>query len=164
MMRTLLGTLMLAATYCLTLASADPWDIGAGILLGYLVLRGFRGFIFNEPGATPGEVARRVVYLPRLVVATFAEIVRGTIVVARAVLSPHVPEKQGFVSIPIGRRTEDGVIFSGLLLTLSPGSVYIGVDRAADSWVIHSMDTSDEAVVVADAQNFYEKYQRPVLP
>lgn len=163
-MRMLLGTLILAATYCLTLASADPWDIGAGLLLGFLVLYVFRGFIFAEPALARGEVIRRIVHLPRLIVATFVEIVRGTIIVARAVLSPGTPERQGFVSIPVGRRTEDGVIFSGLLLTLSPGSVYIGVDRQADSWVIHSMDTTDQAEVVAEAQHFYEEYQRPVLP
>jgi multicomponent Na+:H+ antiporter subunit E len=163
-MRMLLGTLTLAATYCLTIASADPWDIGAGLLLGFLVLYVYRGFIFSEPEIAPGEVIRRIVHLPRLILVTFVEIVRGTVIVARAVLSPGAPEKQGFVSIPVGRRTEDGVIFSGLLLTLSPGSVYIGIDQQADSWVIHSIDTSDESVVVADAQHFYEKYQRPVLP
>lgn len=163
-MRTLLGTLMLAATYCLTLASADPWDIGAGLLLGFVVLHVFRTFIFAEAALDRGDVIRRIVHLPQLTLATFLEIVRGTIIVARAVLSPGAPERQGFVTIPVGRRTEDGVIFSGFLLTLSPGSIYISAKPEADSWVIHTMDSSDEAVVVADAQHFYEKYQQQVIP
>jgi multisubunit Na+/H+ antiporter MnhE subunit len=163
-MRTLIGTLLLATTYCLALGSTDPWDIGLGLVLGYLVLRGFRSFIFPEPAPAGSNLLRSLVYLPRLIVAEFVEIVRGTWNVARAVLSPQLPETHGFVSIPVGSRTEEGVDFSGFLNTLSPGSVYLGVDTDANSWVIHALDADDAQQVAADAQAFYEKYQRPVLP
>jgi multisubunit Na+/H+ antiporter MnhE subunit len=163
-MRTLLGTVLLAVTYCLALASADPWDIGMGLVLGFLVLRGFRTFIFPEPAPDPSSLLNSLVHLPRLVIAVSAEIVRGTVNVARAVLSPQLPENHGFVSIPVGSRTEEGVDFSGFLNTLSPGSVYIGIDTDANSWVIHSLDAEDAQEVAAEAQAFYEQYQRPVLP
>ncbi|MCA9877650.1 MAG: Na+/H+ antiporter subunit E, partial [Thermomicrobiales bacterium] len=101
-MRTLVGTLLLAATYCLALASANPWDIGLGLLLGFLLLRGFHAFIFPNPALGGGEVMRRLIHLPRLILAVFVEIVRGTLTVAKAVLSPHLPEDRGFVSIPVG--------------------------------------------------------------
>jgi hypothetical protein len=48
-MRTLIGTVLLAVTYCLALASADPWDIGLGLALGFLVLRGLRTLNLPEP-------------------------------------------------------------------------------------------------------------------
>lgn len=163
-MRTLIGTLLLAATYCLALASADPWDVGIGLVLGFLILRGFRSFIFPEEGPAGSKLLRSLVHLPRLIVAVFVDIVRGTVDVAQAVLSLRLPERDGFVSIPIGPRSEEGVDFSGFLNTLSPGSVYIGTDTDANSWVIHALDTEDEQQVVADAQDFYEHYQRPVLP
>jgi multisubunit Na+/H+ antiporter MnhE subunit len=57
-----------------------------------------------------------------------------------------------------------GVDFSGFLNTLSPGSVYIGVDTDANSWVIHALDAEDSQEVATEAQEFYERYQRPVLP
>lgn len=163
-MRTLIGTVLLALTYCLALASADPWDIGMGLVLGYLVLRGFRSFIF--PTSAPPAVAllSSIVHMPRLIFAVFLDIVRGTVNVARAVLSPQLPDDGGFVSIPVGFRSEEGVDFSGFLNTLSPGSVYLGIDTDADSWVIHAMDAQNGENVAADAQEFYEKYQRPVLP
>lgn len=163
-MRTLTGTLLLALTYCLALSSADPWDVGMGLALGFLVLRGFRAFIFPEPAPAESNMLRSLVYLPRLVVAVGGEILRGTWNVARAVLTSQLPETHGFVSIPVGSRTEQGVDVSGFLNTLSPGSVYIGIDTDANSWVIHALDAEDAQDVAADAQAFYEKYQRSVLP
>ena len=163
-MRTLVGTVLLAVTYCLALASANPWDIGIGLVLGFLVLRGFRAFIFPEPAPAGSSLLRSLVHLPRLVIALFVEIVRGTVTVARVTLSRQLPETDGFVSIPVGSRSEEGVDFSGFLNTLSPGSVYIGVDTDANSWVIHALEAGDEQNVAAEAQAFYEQYQRPVLP
>lgn len=163
-MRILIGTVLMAVIYCLALASADPWDVGLGLVLGFLVLRGFRTFVFPEPSPAEVTVLSSLLRLPRLIVAEFVEIVRGTINVARAVLSPQLPDTHGFVSIPVGARSERGVDFSGFLNTLSPGSVYIGLDTDANSWVIHALDAEDSQQVAADAQAFYEKYQRPVLP
>lgn len=163
-MRTLIGTVLLAATYCLALASVDPWDIGLGLVLGFLVLRGFRAFIFPEPSPAESNVLSSMLHLPRLIIAEFVEIVRGTVNVARVVLAPRLPDNHGFVSIPVGPRSEKGVDFSGFLNTLSPGSVYIGLDTDANSWVIHALDAENAQQVAADAQAFYEQYQRPVLP
>lgn len=163
-MRTLIGTVLLSVTYCLALASADPWDVGFGLVLGFVVMRGFRAFLFPEPAPAGINYLGRMVHLPRLIIAEFVEIVRGTVNVARAILASQLPETHGFVSIPIGSRTEQGVDFSGFLNTLSPGSVYIGIDTDANSWVIHALEAEDAQAVAADAQAFYEKYQRPVLP
>lgn len=163
-MRTLVGTVLLAVTYCLALASADPWDIGMGLVLGFLVLRGFRSFIFPEPAPAGSNLLTSLLHLPRLIIALFVEIVRGTVNVAQAILSPTLPETDGFVSIPVGARSEEGTDFSGFLNTLSPGSVYIGIDTDANSWVIHALDAENPQQVTADAQAFYEQYQRPVLP
>jgi multisubunit Na+/H+ antiporter MnhE subunit len=75
-----------------------------------------------------------------------------------------LPEYDGFVSIPVGPRSEKGVDFSGFLNTLSPGSVYIGIDTDANSWVVHALDAEDAQQIATEAQEFYEQYQRPVLP
>jgi multisubunit Na+/H+ antiporter MnhE subunit len=163
-MRTIIGMVLLAVIYCLALASADPWDIGFGLVLGFLVLRGFRTFIFPEPSPAESTVLSSLLHLPRLIIAEFVEIVRSTVNVALVVLSPRLPENHGFVSIPVGPRSEKGVDFSGFLNTLSPGSVYIGIDTDANSWVIHALDAEDSQQVAADAQAFYEQYQKPVLP
>jgi multisubunit Na+/H+ antiporter MnhE subunit len=68
------------------------------------------------------------------------------------------------VAIPNADRTPSGVIISGYLNTLSPGSVLIHPDPDAETWTIHALDVSDPQAVIENAQEFYERYQRPVWP
>jgi multisubunit Na+/H+ antiporter MnhE subunit len=163
MTRIVLSTTALAVTYALALGSGDPWDLGIGALLGMSVVLTFRRFLFPQSEATPPPLLTRITGVPALVLATSIDIVRGTLLVAR-VLSSSPPRDAGFVDIPIGARTPKGVAVSGLLNTLSPGSVLIDVDQTAGTWIIHALDASDEDRVVDEIQRFYERYQRPVWP
>jgi multicomponent Na+:H+ antiporter subunit E len=159
-----MATAGLTLVYALALASADPWDLGIGAALSMGVLLAFHRFLFVLPAVAPSELLRRIAHLPLLAVATAATIVRGTIVVARAVLSPRLPQNAGFVAIQDGERTPTGVAISGLLETLSPGSVLIDIDPAARTWTLHSLDASNPEEIETDLRTFYERYQRPVWP
>ncbi len=164
MMRFIVSAMLLTAIYALALASANPWDLGLGALLSSGMLLLFRRYLLTGPPVPLIEVIRRGAYLPALAVATFADIVKGTWLVSRVVLSRTIPPSGGLVSIPTGARTESGVIVSGLLNTLSPGSVLVDIDLSAEIWTIHVLDTTDEPAVIEDAQEFYERYQRSVWP
>ena len=153
-----------SAVYALALASAAPWDIGIGAFLGLAMLLLFRAFIFPRSVSEEPPVLKRLVAFPALVVATAIDIVRGTVQVARVVLSPKLAERAGFVSIPIGERTPTGVVVNGLLNTLSPGSVFIDVDEHDGTWTIHAIDASDPNQVRAKVDRLYERYQRVVWP
>ncbi len=163
-MRYLVAICALAGIYALALASADPWDLWLGAVLGTTLVFGFRSFLFTKEEIPGIDLFRRLAQLPALAAATTAEIARGTVMVARAVLSPELPRHDGFVVIPDGERTATGVVVSGLLNTLSPGSVLIDIDPDVGSWTIHALDTTDAPGIVEDAQRFYERYQRPVWP
>lgn len=163
-MRIVFATGIMAIVYLMALASTDPWDTAAGLLLGFGVLLLFRDFLFQGAPTGPREFLRRAIHFPRLVLAEAATIVRGTVTVTRAVIAPHPPEHAGFVEIPIGERTPTGVIVSAWLNTLSPGSVFIGTDPEATYWSIHALDAADKDAVREEAQQFYERYQRPVWP
>lgn len=163
-MRIVLGTALLTLVYCLALASANPWDIGLGVVLGCFILFTFRRFLFQELAASPGNVLSRAVHFPVLVLATFANIVRGTIDVAKVVLSPRIESRGGLVEIPEGGRSVSGVIVSGMINTLSPGSVLIDIDPETRNWTIHSIDASHPEEIVAEQQSFYRRFQRPVWP
>lgn len=163
-MRIFLATTALMLIYALALASANPWDLAIGALLGLGLLRMFHEFLLPEPGASVAATVTRAIHLPKLIAATGADIVRGTVQVARIVLSPAPPNLSGFVEIPNDSRTETGVVVSGLLNTLSPGSVLISVDPDTESWTIHALDASDPEAVIEDAQDFYHRSQRPVWP
>ena len=154
----------LAGVYALTLASADPWDLVAGAILGGLIVSAFHRFLFPLPAISPGEVVRRAVFVPPLIAAAVVNVIAGTVAVARVVLSPQGPRKAGFVTIPWGERTETGLAVSAWLDTLSPGSVFIGSDDEARTWTIHLLDASDPDAVRADLERFYQRFQRPVVP
>jgi multisubunit Na+/H+ antiporter MnhE subunit len=164
MSRMALSAAGLTAIYCLALASADPWDVAIGALLSLIVLVAFHPFLFVLPPRPVPELIARLAHLPRLMLATTANIINGTFAVARVVLTPGPVRGPGLVTIPIGKRTPSGVAMSGLLDTLSPGSVLIDVDPASGTWTIHALDATAPGEVIADVQEFYDRYQRQVWP
>lgn len=163
-MSMMLGTALLTLVYCLALASANPWDIGLGAVFGFSILFMFRGFLFLEPATSPGSVLSRVIHFPALAAATMIDIMRGTIDVAKIVLSPKIVSRGGLVEIPDGGRTTSGVIVNGLINTMSPGSVLIDIDPESLDWTIHVVDASHPEEVIANQQSFYERFQRPIWP
>jgi multisubunit Na+/H+ antiporter MnhE subunit len=164
MLRLLLATVGLTAVYTMTLASADPWDIGVGAVLSLAVLLTFRGFLFGsrerEPGLTLGGALR----FPILALATAGEIVRGSIAVTRAVFSRSGPTSAGFVTIPDGDRTPTGLAINGLLVAVSPGSIPVASDAEAGTWTVHVLDAADPDAVRIEVDRFYDRYQRPIWP
>ncbi len=164
MMRFVLTTAALTAVYALALASADPWDLGIGAVISVCVLLGFRRFIFPDQGLPPRLALQRAVHFPVLVVGAVANIVRGTVQVIRVVLGWTTAHHAGFVEIPKGDRTDTGVVVSGLLDTLSPGSVLVDIDPEARIWTIHALQAEDPDAVREDVERFYERFQRPVWP
>jgi multisubunit Na+/H+ antiporter MnhE subunit len=164
MMRYILVTAGLTVVYALALASADPWDLAIGALLAMGVLLAFGRFIL--PGeALPFPVfLRRALHFPALVFAAIIHIIRGTGQVAGAVLGMTSTRNADFVVVPRGDRTQTGVVVNGLLDTLSPGSVLVDIDPAADTWTMHVLQADDPDEVRAALDQFYDRYQRPVWP
>ncbi|MGH2618627.1 MAG: Na+/H+ antiporter subunit E [Thermomicrobiales bacterium] len=163
-MRFAAATAALTAVYALALASANPWDLGIGVAFSLAVLVTFRKFILAEPEIPPLLALQRAAHLPALILATGVDIVKGTVDVARAVLGMSPASRGGFVTIPQGNRTKTGVAISGLLDTLSPGSVLIDVDLDKESWTVHAIDATDNDAVRSDAERYYERFQRAVWP
>ena len=164
MIRFVVATAGLTGVYALALASADPWDLGIGALLAACVLLVFGRYILQGESLPVAVMASRAVRFPRLAVATFANIVRGTVQVSRAVLGVSSPRNAGFMHIPQGDRTDSGVVISGLLDTLSPGTVLIDIDPVHRTWTIHALEAGDEAALRAEIARFYTRFQRPVWP
>jgi multicomponent Na+:H+ antiporter subunit E len=155
-----LGALVLV--WLAVLATADPLDVLLGAVASAVVLA------VPAPGAPldGGDVplARRLAASPRFALAVLADVVRGTWDVALRVLHLRELEHPGFVEVPIGDRTELGLAVSALATTLSPGAVLVDVDEERGVMLLHVIDASDPAAVVAAHERFYERAQRGVLP
>ena len=106
----------------------------------------------------------RAAAVPALIAAAVANIVAGTITVAKIVLSGEGPRHSGFVVIPQGDRTHAGVVVSAWLDALSPGTVLVEIDEEARTWTIHALDTSDPDEMRAELEHLYQRFQRPVVP
>lgn len=163
-MRFVVASIALTAIYALALASADPWDLAIGAILALAVLSAFRQFILPAGELSPRLVLTRTAHFPALALATAVNIARGTVQVSRVVLGKTSSREADFVEVLAGDRTADGVVISGLLDTLSPGTVLIDIDPVAHTWTIHAIEASDDEAVRADLDRFYERFQRPVWP
>ena len=164
MSRFLLSLAALVLVYLLVLASIDPWDVGAGVVLGATLLVAARGFVFGgHLGRVEGLVSRVLGVVP-FVVATIWEILRGTWAVTLVVLHLRPLRHPGIVAVPFRERTRLGVAVSALLLTLSPGAYLVDVDDEERVMLLHVLDASDPDAVRAEFQEFYRRFQRQVFP
>jgi multisubunit Na+/H+ antiporter MnhE subunit len=164
MSRFLLSLALLTATYLLVLVSLNPWDVAVGLLLSVSLLLALRRLVFGEQIQPIAHLGRRLLALPRFVLAVLWDILQGTWTVLLITLHLRPLRQPGLVALPIGERTPLGVAVSVLALTLSPGAYLVDIDEAAGVILIHAIDASDPAAIRAKHQAFYERYQRPVFP
>jgi multisubunit Na+/H+ antiporter MnhE subunit len=162
-MTVLVRILLVCAVYALTLASADPLDLLAGLLLGVILVAALRERMPRGAADAP-SFPGRVAAFPLFVFGLLSDIASGTWDVALRVVHLRPVEHPGIVRIPIGDRTPLGVAVSALATTLSPGSVFIDLDEAAGVMLLHVIDASNPDEVRAAHLRFYERYQRRVFP
>ena len=164
MTRLAVGAAALGVLYVLTLASTDPIDLAAGVLIGGVVLALLATRTHRPPASSPLGLARRAVWFVPFAGAVVAGVLQGTWDVALRVLRVRPLDAPGIVRVPIGERSERGVAISSLATTLSPGSVLIDVDRERGDLLVHVIDASDPDGVRDAMPRFYDRYQRRVFP
>jgi len=162
--RVALALAVLTATYALVLASVHPWDLALGATLSAGVLLAFRPFLLGRRPPPVEGLVRRVLALPGLVWAVLADITVGTVRVAAVVLGLRPLERPGIVAVPVGERTEAGVVVSAFLATLAPGEYLVDVDWSERRMLLHVLDARDPDGVRERFDRFYRRYQRRVVP
>ncbi|MGI9252635.1 MAG: Na+/H+ antiporter subunit E, partial [Thermomicrobiales bacterium] len=70
----------------------------------------------------------------------------------------------GIVRVPYGDRTPQGVVVSGIVMTLAPGTVLVDLDDERQEMIVHAIDASNPDQIIDDLQTFYERRQRKVFP
>jgi len=162
--RALLALALLTSTYVLMLASLDPWDVALGVLVSAGVLVVFGRFLFGGvPGSIPG-LGRRLLAVPPFVWAVLRDITVGTWRVAAVVLGIRPLTHPGIVVIPIGDRTEAGVVVGAFAATLAPGEYLVDIDWENRRMLMHVLDAGDPDDVRDRFADFYERYQRRLVP
>jgi multicomponent Na+:H+ antiporter subunit E len=159
------AALLLVVIYALTLASFEPWDLLAGLVVAAALLVATRGLRLEHgaDGAAP-PLWRRLARFPALCLAVAREIVVGTWQVTLVVTRLRPLREPGIVAIPVGDRTTAGVAASALLATLSPGEVFVDLDEGRRLMLVHVLDASDPEAVRRRYDAFYRRHQRGVFP
>jgi multicomponent K+:H+ antiporter subunit E len=77
--------------------------------------------------------------------------------VAILVLGPRSRLRPGFVTVPLDLRDGGVATILGGIVTLTPGTVSVGIDEAVTRLEVHVLDLRDGEALAAEIKNRYEK-------
>jgi multisubunit Na+/H+ antiporter MnhE subunit len=163
-MSRVLAVVALTLVYALTLASFAPADLVLGALAASAILVATRRLTLAAAPLDGLSLARRLLGFPIFALELVREIAVGTWQVSLVVLGLRPLVQPGIVAVPLGERSESGIAASALALTLSPGEVFVDVDRERGVMLVHVLDARDPDAVRRRYAHFYERYQRRVFP
>ena len=137
------------------------------VALGHLVLAALiavivpqitRRFWPNPPCFTRPAVALR------LLAVVLWDIVVANIAVAVRVLGPVRRLQPAFVWVPLELDDEFAITVLASIISLTPGTVSVDVTEDRRRLLVHCLDAADEAQVVAEIKQRYEKPLTEIFP
>jgi multicomponent K+:H+ antiporter subunit E len=108
-------------------------------------------------GFWPGDVRlRRPLAGLRLLGIVLADIVTANLLVARQVLGPPEALRPGFLEVPLAIADPFVATLLGSIVSLTPGTVSIDIDRERGVLQVHALHVEDRAAAVAQIKSRYE--------
>lgn len=92
----------------------------------------------------------------RLVCIVIIDIVRSNIAVARIILLPPRNRISDFVSLPLDLRDPHGLAVLALIITATPGTMWIHFDRTKETLLVHVLDLVDREAWIGLIKGRYE--------
>ena len=140
----------LTAMWLLLNQSVSPGHILLGATVALLASHGF--------AALRPEPVRIVLAGPilRLLVTVLADIVRSNIAVGRIVLFGKRGVSE-FVRLPLELRNVHALTILALIITATPGTMWVQFNRASGILLVHVLDLKDEEEWIRLIKNRYER-------
>jgi len=133
----------------------ESWATGH-IILGLILAVG--GALILTTLDVPRLRFRRAGALLRLMLIVLRDIVRSNIAVARILLGPRLSrETSGFVDIPLELRAPYGMAMLAIIITATPGTLWVGFDSAKGILTIHVLELIDEDTWIQTIKQRYER-------
>lgn len=156
----LLRLVLLAIVWLLALGEVSWGDLAVGLILsaGLLWLLGY-----HRSDRSPERLGSRVLRFWPFLLAAGHRVIAGAWDVTAIVLGWR-PATPGYVEVPIGARTLNGIVVTSWLTTLIPGSAFVNLDDERGVMLFHVLDATDPEVFRSELDQFYERYQRHVFP
>ncbi|MFG1479804.1 Na+/H+ antiporter subunit E [Xanthobacter sp. V4C-4] len=144
--------LALLAMWLLLNQSLSPGQIILGSAVAYAA--SWTLSAFNHP---PSRL-RRPSAMVRLALRVLADIFRSNLAVGRIILAGTPPSgRSGFMTIPLDLRDRNGLALLAIILTATPGTLWMNYDAAKGELLLHVLDLVDEAHWVELIKHRYER-------
>lgn len=96
--------------------------------------------------------------VPVLFVVVTIDIIRSNIAVAWLILTEgEGPKTAQFLEIPLDLRDRNGLAFLSMIITSTPGTVWIDYDEDESILLLHILDVIDEQEWIDTIKNRYER-------
>lgn len=128
----------------------------AHVVLGTCLAIG-GGLVLTALEPSPARF-RRPAALATLGWLVLLDIVRSNIAVARIILGTRLPTvTSGFVDIPLELRAPHGLATLAIIITATPGTIWVNYDSPAGVLTIHVLDLVDESAWLRTIKGRYER-------
>lgn len=136
--------------------SLAPGHVLLGAVLAYFIAR-------SSPGMRPLLPHVTRLYLAvGLILVVLIDIVRSNIAVARVVLglTGSQPVTPGFMGVPLDMRDPHGLAMLAVILTATPGTVWVDLSEDGARLTLHVLNLQDEEAWV---RLIKQRYERPLM-
>ncbi|SCY70642.1 Na+/H+ antiporter subunit E [Microvirga guangxiensis] len=94
----------------------------------------------------------------RLAGIVLFDILRSNIAVGRIIVRSREPGMNaGFLTIPLDMRSHQGLAVLSLIITSTPGTIWLDYDAAKGTLMLHVLDLVDETVWIETIKGRYER-------
>jgi multicomponent K+:H+ antiporter subunit E len=102
--------------------------------------------------------------IPQLFLIVTIDIIRSNLAVAWIILTQgEGPKKAQFLEIPLDLRDPNGLAFLSIIITSTPGTVWVEYDDEASTLLLHILDVIDEQEWIDTIKNRYERLLLEIL-
>jgi len=152
-------TVCLALMWLLLAGSLAPGSILMAVAMALVATR-----LFTVLRPEPPRF-RLTGAIPRLAGIVLHDIIRSNIAVARIIISGRTDRgMSGFLRIPIDMRNRHGLALLAVIVTATPGTLWVQFDSARGSLLLHVLDLVDEEQWIRLIKDRYERLLMEIFP
>lgn len=131
-------------------------SIGAGVILLGAVFAWIIPLYTSRFWPNPPRVAS-VGAVVRFVPIVIWDIIVANIAVALLIVGPNAKLRPRFFRVPIDLKDDLAITLLGGIISMTPGTVTTDVSEDRKALIVHGLDVPDEAEVVRNIKDRYEK-------
>jgi multicomponent K+:H+ antiporter subunit E len=132
--------------------SVSPGQIALGLLVALV-----GGWSLRRLAAPRARMRRPAAFL-RLATRLLIDMVGSCVSLSGMILSGRTP-RQAFVVVPLTIRSQSALALLAVVITATPGTVWVSFDEASGELTLHVVDLDDAGRLIASVK---ERYEAPI--